>query len=240
MFDKRFRTPIEKAVRPVGIFLRRIGMSPDHLTILGVVVSCGAAVAIGAGATRGGLVLVILAALPDMLDGAVAKAGNDASQRGSYFDSVMDRLTDAILMGGVAWYFGSEYGAHAAVLPFAVQTMSSLISYQRAKAEALGLDAKGGLMERAERIVLLCVGLLFDSLFLPIMWLMLVLTTMTVIQRFLMVWRQAEVSNSTQAKRDERSRRRVQRQERFSSRATRRHNSRRMSARGRRNGAARH
>ena len=184
--------------------------------------------------------LVILAALPDMLDGAVAKAGNDASQRGSYFDSVMDRLTDAILMGGVAWYFGSEYGAHAAVLPFAVQSMSSLISYQRAKAEALGLDAKGGLMERAERIVLLCVGLLFDSLFLPIMWLMFALTTLTVVQRFLMVWRQAEVSNSTQAKREERSRRRVQRQDRFSSRATRRHNSRRMSARGRRNGAARH
>ena len=63
-----------------------------------------------------------------------------------------------------------------AMLPFAVMAVSSLISYQRAKAESLGLDAKGGLMERAERIVLLCLGLLFDVLLVPILWVMLVLT----------------------------------------------------------------
>ena len=63
-----------------------------------------------------------------------------------------------------------------AMLPFAVMAVSSLISYQRAKAESLGLEAKGGLMERAERIVLLCLGLLFDVLLIPILWVMLVLT----------------------------------------------------------------
>ena len=62
------------------------------------------------------------------------------------------------------------------VLPFAVLAVSSLISYQRAKAESLGLEAKGGLMERAERIVLLCLGLLFDVLLIPILWVMLALT----------------------------------------------------------------
>lgn len=153
MFDGRFRAPIEKAVRPVGLLLRKTGMSPDHLTILGIAVAVVAAFAIGNGFLRAGLALVILAALPDMLDGALAKASNTASQRGAFFDSVVDRVTDSVLFGGVAWYFASEKSPHLALLPMAIMGVSSLISYERAKAEALGLHAKGGLMERAERII---------------------------------------------------------------------------------------
>ena len=212
MFDGRFRAPIERAVRPVGMLLRRTGMSPDHLTILGIVVAVAAAFAIGQGALRGGLVLVIAAALPDMLDGALAKASNTASQRGAFFDSVIDRVTDSVLFGGVAWYFASEKSPHLALLPMAIMGVSSLISYERAKAESLGLYAKGGLMERAERIVVLCIGLLFDSLLVPIMWIMLALTVITAIQRFVQVWRQAEVSATTAAKREVRRVRRVTRQ----------------------------
>jgi CDP-diacylglycerol--glycerol-3-phosphate 3-phosphatidyltransferase len=69
-----------------------------------------------------------------------------------------------------------------------------LISYERAKAESLGLNAKGGLMERAERIIVLCVGLLFESLIVWIMAAMLILVTMTALQRFVKVWRQAAVA----------------------------------------------
>jgi CDP-diacylglycerol--glycerol-3-phosphate 3-phosphatidyltransferase len=212
MFDGKFRAPIERAVRPVGMLLRRTGMSPDHLTILGIFVAVAAAFAIGQGALRGGLVLVIAAALPDMLDGALAKASNTASQRGAFFDSVIDRVTDSVLFGGVAWYFASEKSPHLALLPMAIMGVSSLISYERAKAESLGLYAKGGLMERAERIVVLCIGLLFDSLLVPIMWIMLALTVITAIQRFVQVWRQAEVSATTAAKREVRRVRRVTRQ----------------------------
>lgn len=219
MFDGRFRAPIEKAVRPVGMLLRRTGMSPDHLTILGMVFALAAAFAIAQGALRGGLALVILAALPDLLDGALAKASNTASQRGAFFDSVVDRVTDSILFGGVAWYFASTESAHLALLPMAIMGASSLISYERAKAESLGLYAKGGLMERAERIIVLCVGLLFDSLLVPILWLMLALTVATAIQRFAQVWRQAEVSSTTKQKREVRQVRRVTRQ---SARASRR------------------
>jgi CDP-diacylglycerol--glycerol-3-phosphate 3-phosphatidyltransferase len=211
MFDGRFRAPIERLVRPVGMLLRRTGMSPDHMTIIGVLVSVGAAFAVGAGALRVGLLLVILAAVPDMLDGALAKAQNSASQRGAFFDSVIDRVTDSILLGGVAWYFASEKSAHLSILPMAVMGVSSLISYERAKAESLGLDAKGGLMERAERIIVLCFGLLFDNLLVPVMWMMLVLTTATAVQRFVKVWRQAEVSATVQARRDRRQVRRVTR-----------------------------
>jgi CDP-diacylglycerol--glycerol-3-phosphate 3-phosphatidyltransferase len=212
MFDGRFRAPIEKAVRPVGQLLRRTGMSPDHLTILGILFAIAAAFSIAQGALRGGLILVILAALPDMLDGALAKAAGSASQRGAFFDSVVDRVTDSLLFGGVAWFFASEKSPHLALLPMAIMGVSSLISYERAKAESLGLYAKGGLMERAERIIVLCVGLLFDSLLIPILWVMLALTVATAIQRFVQVWRQAEVSNTTKEKREVRQVRRVSRQ----------------------------
>ena len=194
MFDGRFRHQVERVVKPVGEQLRRTKLSPDHLTLIGLIVACGAAVAIGLGALRLGLLLVVLAALPDLLDGALAKASNQSSQRGAFFDSTIDRVTDAVLLGGVAWFLASQRGEHAAVLPFAVMAVSSLISYQRAKAEALGLTAKGGLMERAERIILLCVGLLFDSMLFWTMILMLVLVTITAVQRFFKVWNQAAVA----------------------------------------------
>ena len=191
MFDGRFRAPVERAVRPIGDGLKRTGLTPDHLTIAGLVLAVAAAVVIAMGGLRGGLVLVILAALPDLLDGALAKASNSSSQRGAFFDSVADRVTDMLLLGGVAWYLASRDGGHAALLPYGVMGLSALISYQRAKAESLGLQAKGGLMERAERVVLLCIGLLFDWLLVPVLWLMLVLTAITAVQRFVQVWRQA-------------------------------------------------
>jgi CDP-diacylglycerol--glycerol-3-phosphate 3-phosphatidyltransferase len=219
VFDGRFRAPVERAVRPLGDGLRRTGLSPDHLTLIGLLVAVGAAVAIGAGSLRLGLVLVIAAALPDLLDGALAKASGSASQRGAYFDSVMDRLTDALLFGGLAWYFASGDSPRLAVLPFAVMAVSSVISYQRAKAESLGLDAKGGLMERAERIVLLCIGLLFDEILIGVLWLMLVLTAFTAVQRFVKVWRQAAVAPVVAARIDER---RSRRQSRRADRADRR------------------
>jgi CDP-diacylglycerol--glycerol-3-phosphate 3-phosphatidyltransferase len=191
MFDGHWRTNIEKGLKPVGANLRRTGITADHLTATGVVIAGAAALAIANGALRGGLLLVILCALPDLLDGAVAKATGTAGPRGAFFDSVSDRVTDALLLGGVAWYLSSTHAGRIAVLPLAVLGASMLISYERAKAEALGFHARGGLMERAERIIALCVGLLFDSILIPVLWLMLALTLVTAVQRFGRVWVQA-------------------------------------------------
>ncbi len=149
-----------------------------------------AAVAIANGAFQLGLLLLALTALPDLLDGAVAKASGTASPRGAFFDSVVDRVTDALLLGGVAWYLAGD-GGRVAVLPLVVLAASMLISYERAKAESLGFSARGGLMERAERLVMLGLGLLFETLLVPILWLMLALTCVTAVQRFAGVWRQA-------------------------------------------------
>lgn len=197
MFDGRFRTEIEKAIRPIGVRLGRTRLTPDHFTLLGLLMACAAAVSIGLGELQLGFVLLVLSALPDLLDGALAKASDLASQRGAFFDSVIDRVSDAVVLGGVAWYFSVELDPRTALIPFAVMGLSLLISYERAKAESLGLHAKGGLMERAERIVVLCVGLLFGSLLLWVMWLMLVLTAYTAVQRFIKVWRQAAVAPMT-------------------------------------------
>ncbi len=226
MFDGSFRKPVDAAVRPLGALLRKTGLTPDHLTIVGLVVAAAAAVAVGSGRLRLGLVLVIAAALPDLLDGALAKASDAASQRGAFFDSTVDRITDALLLIGIAYHFAETRDPRLAVLPFAVSAISSVISYQRAKAESLGLEAKGGLMERAERIVVLCIGLFlepwFDNALVWILWGMLVLSTITAIQRFVKVWRQAEVAPVTQARIDmRRERREDRRRARTARRSTR-------------------
>lgn len=191
MFDGRWRNGVEQGVKPVGSALRRTGITADHLTATGLVMAAVTAVVIGAGHLRLGVVLLALAAVPDLLDGAVAKASGTASPRGAFFDSVADRVTDALVLGGIAWHLAATDGGLAPMLPFAVLGTSALISYERAKAESLGYNAKGGLMERAERIIALGVGLAFPSLLVPILWVMLALTTVTAVQRFLKVWVQA-------------------------------------------------
>jgi CDP-diacylglycerol--glycerol-3-phosphate 3-phosphatidyltransferase len=193
MLDGRWKANIERGLRPIGTNLRRTGIRADHLTALGVVMAAGAAVAIGAGQLRIGLLLLVLTGLPDALDGAVAKASGTAGPRGAFFDSVSDRVSDSLLLFGVAWYLSTTHPGQLSLLPMAVLAASLVISYQRAKAESLGFEAKGGIMERAERLILLGLGLLFDSLLIGILWVMLALTLVTAVQRFVKVWRQASI-----------------------------------------------
>jgi len=219
MLDGKFRVPVDRAVRPLGALLRRTGISADQLTILGLGLGVGAGIAIATGRFLLGLILVVLAGLPDLLDGALAKASDSSSQRGAFFDSTVDRITDSMLFGGLVWYFAAGATPLLAMLPFAVASVAQLISYQRAKAESLGLDAKGGLMERAERVVVLCVGLAFPIILIPVLWLMLVLSAITALQRFVKIWRQAEVAPVIQERIDLR---RLRRQSRRIARAQRR------------------
>ena len=211
MLDGRFRVNIEKGLRPVGASLKRAGVSADHLTTLGVGMAGAAAVAIGFGNLPLGLLFLVLTGVPDALDGAVAKASGSASPRGAFFDSVADRVSDALLLGGVAWYLATTDPGLIVLLPMAVLAASMLISYERARAEALGFNAKGGLMERAERLILLGLGLLFETLLVPVLWIMLVLTLVTAGQRFVKVWRQASVDRPRRSPQRRTARRRTSR-----------------------------
>ncbi len=191
MFDGRWRTGVDRAVRPVGVFLVRAGASADLMTFSGLVFAVATAVVIANGWFPLAIVLLTLTGFHDALDGAVAKVAGTASIRGAFFDSVTDRLTDAIFLGGVAWYLSVHNGGRIVLLPFAILTVAYLISYERAKAESLGIPAKGGLMERAERTIILGVALLSHTFFIPVLWVMFALTTMTAMGRFLRVWRAA-------------------------------------------------
>jgi CDP-diacylglycerol--glycerol-3-phosphate 3-phosphatidyltransferase len=219
MLDGRFRAPVDRVVRPLGTLLNKTRLNPDQLTAMGLVLGIAAAVAVASGRLLLGVALVALAGLPDLLDGALAQASGTSSERGAFFDSTVDRVTDAFLFGGIAWYFARTESALLVMLPFAVASVAQLISYQRAKAESLGLDAKGGLMERAERVVLLCIGLAVPVVLIPVLWIMLVLSSVTAVQRFVKVWRQAEVAPKVQERIDLR---RARRQSRRIGRAQRR------------------
>jgi CDP-diacylglycerol---glycerol-3-phosphate 3-phosphatidyltransferase len=190
MLDKRWRAGVERGLAPIGERLRRLGIAADLLTTIGLAISIATAFVIASGHLVWGVVGVVLAGLADLLDGTVARKTGQASPRGSFFDSVADRVSDAALLIGVGWYLGRT-SPHLPMLAFAVAALSMVISYERAKAESLGLQAKGGLMERAERFVLLSVALAFDIL-VPVLWVMLVLTAFTAVDRFRKVWGQAD------------------------------------------------
>jgi CDP-diacylglycerol---glycerol-3-phosphate 3-phosphatidyltransferase len=189
MLDGRWRASVERGLEPVGRSLGRAGITADGLTIIGLGFAVATAFAISTGHLLLGVLGVILTGLPDILDGSVARTSGRATPRGAFFDSVCDRVADAAIFGGVAWYLAGE-SARLPVLVLAVLALSMLITYERARAESLGFVARGGLMERAERLVLLGVGLAFDIL-VPVLWIMLVLTAFTAVQRFVKVWRQA-------------------------------------------------
>lgn len=184
------RQPFWRRIR-LGEALVRLGVPADAVTVAGVVLAGGTAVAVGTGQLYVGVALIIVGGLMDALDGAVAKAAGSSSPRGAYFDSVADRVADFLIFGGVAWYFLGRSDPRLALLPLAILGAASLISYQRAKAESLGFDARGGLMERAERLILLGGALFFHVVLVPLLWCLLALCLLTAAGRFRRVWRQA-------------------------------------------------
>jgi CDP-diacylglycerol--glycerol-3-phosphate 3-phosphatidyltransferase len=191
MFDGRWRTAVDRTTGPVGETLHRHGITADVLTATGLVSASATAVLVATGHLHIAIILLIVTGLHDLLDGPVAKAAGTASVRGAFFDSVTDRVADAVLMIGCAWYLLDRGEGHVALLPMAILAVTALISYERAKAESLGLSAKGGLMERAERMVLLGIAFLSATVFVPVLWVMFVLVTFTAVARFVKVWNAA-------------------------------------------------
>ncbi|HVC71309.1 MAG TPA: CDP-alcohol phosphatidyltransferase family protein [Acidimicrobiales bacterium] len=196
MFDGRWRHAVDRTTKPVGKALVRTGVTADVLTVFGLVMSVVTAFAVGSGHLVWGIVLLFPTGLPDLFDGPVAKAAGTASIRGAFFDSVADRVSDAFMFGGVSWYLAAHHDGQLVLLPFAILALTALISYQRAKAELLGLSANGGLMERAERFILLGVcfvaGAVSPSAFVPALWVFFGLITATAGGRFVRVWQEAE------------------------------------------------
>ncbi len=191
MFDGRWRAAVDRSTGPVGTALHRRGVTADVLTATGLLSATATAVLIATGHLHWAIVMLIVTGLHDLLDGPVAKAAGTASVRGAFFDSVTDRVADAVLMLGCAWYLVDRGEGHLSLLPMGILAVTALISYERAKAESLGLSARGGLMERAERMILLGIALLSATIFVPVLWVLLVLVSVTAATRFVKVWNAA-------------------------------------------------
>jgi CDP-diacylglycerol--glycerol-3-phosphate 3-phosphatidyltransferase len=183
-------------LKALGPWLVRRGVSADHVTLFGLLVSAATGVLIGTGEFWPAIFVLTFGGLMDTLDGAVAKAAGTSSKRGAFFDSVTDRIADMFVFGGLAWYFaaGPGHDPKMALLPLAILGVANTISYERAKAESLGYDAKGGIMERAERLITVGVALLWPTITVPVLGLLLALCLWTATQRFLKVWRQASAA----------------------------------------------
>lgn len=183
------------ATRSFGERLVALGIGANEVTVFGVLLAAATGVLIGLGDFIAAVALIIVGGLMDTLDGHLAKVAGTASARGAFFDSVSDRVGDSLIFIGVAWYFIRTNDANAALLPVGILALANLVSYERAKAESLGYKAQGGLMERAERLILLGVTLFIayfvPAALVPLLALLAVLTATTAIGRFVRVWRQA-------------------------------------------------
>jgi phosphatidylglycerophosphate synthase len=172
---------------PLNQIARRIPLSPNTLTIVGFLITVIAAFVIPQNIRLGGI-LILIGGVLDILDGAVARTKGQTTQFGAFLDSVLDRYSDAFLFLALAWYL-AERGSHeGAFLSLGTLVGAFLISYTRARAEGLGKTCHTGIMERSERIILLAFAAITGWL-LPILWIMLILTHITVLQRIYHVWR---------------------------------------------------
>jgi CDP-diacylglycerol---glycerol-3-phosphate 3-phosphatidyltransferase len=178
---------IERIVR--WLALSRI--HPNVLTFLGLVINIVAAVLFAKGSFRWAGVVVIGAGLFDMVDGRVARATDRVTQFGGFFDSVLDRYSDLALYMGLLVYYASINRFFYIVLTAIVMTGSVMVSYVRARAECTIPKCKVGFLERPERVVLIIIGALFNRMA-PVLWVIAVLSNLTVAHRMIYTWRKTE------------------------------------------------
>lgn len=190
--------------RKVAAWLRWTGLTPNALTVIGLLLNCGVAAVLASGYLRWGGVLVLLAGLFDLLDGAMARITNQITSFGSFLDSTLDRYSEVVVYGGLLLYILSTADSRiGAVLIYFTICGSILVSYARARAEALGYKLQVGLLARPERIVILSVGLILDR---PLwaLWFLAIFTNLTAAQRIYHLW-----LTTTQPEREPRASRRT-------------------------------
>jgi len=195
----RFRQFWTNLLSPIAHLLLRMGVSPDAVTLVGTLgVSVGALAFFPSGRIWLGVVVVTAFVFSDLIDGYMARSSGRSSVWGAFWDSTLDRVGDAAIFGGfVLYYAGVGHNDVMMAVSLYALVMGSVTSYARARAESLGMQAKGGIAERADRLVaVLATAFLADALNLMILlsivlWLLAAASTVTVVQRMILVRRQA-------------------------------------------------
>src|ERR1700744_3583334 len=160
---KKLQLGIYKVINPLVRLLIRLGLTPNMVTTIGLVLNIGVAIIFISGAEegrRGDLRyvgwaggLILFAGLFDMLDGQVARLGNMKSTFGALYDSVLDRYSELVMFLGICYYLVAHHYFLSSIFAFIAMIGSMMVSYVRARAEGLGIEAKGGLMQRPERVI---------------------------------------------------------------------------------------
>jgi CDP-diacylglycerol--glycerol-3-phosphate 3-phosphatidyltransferase len=169
-------------------FLGRLGFTPNSLTVLGSVLTASVGILVAQGWFVAAGVCLWLFSVTDTLDGALARATNSVSEFGAFLDSVCDRYAEAAVFFGLVWWYQASGDSLGVVLAYLAITGSLMVSYARARAEGIGLQAADvGWFQRPERIVLLGLGLLaapfVPAVLLGVLAALALLTTVTVLQR---------------------------------------------------------
>lgn len=172
-----------------GLALSRI--HPNVLTFFGLVINIVAAFLLATGQFRTAGYVIIGAGIFDMVDGRVARETNQVTRFGGFFDSVLDRYSDLALLIGLLVYYGSINRPLYVVMTGVVMMGSVMVSYTRARAENTIPTCKVGFMERPERVVLLIIGALADRMA-PVLWVIAVMSNITVIHRMLFTWQETK------------------------------------------------
>jgi CDP-diacylglycerol---glycerol-3-phosphate 3-phosphatidyltransferase len=192
VFTSRLQDWVRSGARRVVPALRALGLTPNILTIIGLIICAGSAVLVALGFLwEGGLVLLVASGF-DILDGALARVSGREQRFGAFLDSTVDRYAEAMTAIALLAYF--IFHGHHTLEPMLIVlalTGSLLVSYVRARAQSLGFTVDGGLLARPERVVITVIGLVIAPLLIWALWILAVLTNFTAVQRIWVVWQQA-------------------------------------------------
>ena len=175
-------------VNPILFFLLKLKLTPNAVTFLGFLICCISAYFISSGSFLVGGLLVLFSGFMDIFDGALARKMELTTDRGAFLDSTFDRLSEAIVLIGLIYFFSTSNETNLVLLTSLSLVFSILISYLRARIEGLGYNSKGGFFTRPERVLVVSLGLIFFSPELTVT-LLAIATTAGLFHRFLIFWR---------------------------------------------------
>ena len=178
---------------PVVRILSKTGITPNALTLINLALNIVAAYVIAIGHFIPGGILVLVSGLFDLLDGALARLAKKTTKFGAILDSTVDRMSEAAILFGLLIFYSGRGGRLEIALIFAVLIGSFLVSYVRARAEGLGWQCQVGLFTRAERVIVLAIGLLVNQIFV-VLCILAVFVFVTVGQRLVYLWKQGRVA----------------------------------------------
>ncbi len=187
MFTDWLRKVFRKAIEAIAGFFNRLGVHPNALTIFGCLLQVGVGVVLATGSLRLGGLLLAATSVFDAFDGALARQRGLVSKFGAFLDSSLDRVSEAGVLLGLAWFYMGQPGRVEEMLVYVALVGSLMVSYARARAEGLGLTCKEGLFTRVERTLALFIGLVTGWI-VPALWILAVGSVLTAVHRMVSVY----------------------------------------------------